>query len=160
MSKFKLKILTLVCVVFVGGLSIKTFANEITPTAITDLVLEGKIAFFDTSRGVFQLPLSANFVPKDIPAAISATIAFEDTIILTDSSRAVVGLVIYDSFGDKIYVDTFVGGGFEYAHSASYFEIGDFVMIKTTKPHVCLGMTLSECRATPQYISETQFSVR
>jgi hypothetical protein len=119
----------------------------------------GDLVIFNASRGFFPLPLSANGIPNDILPTDNPIIALPDTIILSDTSNEARGLVIYRVLDGALFVNTFVGEGNESAHSASYFGAGDFVIVMTAKPDQCASLTLSECRASPDYIDETAFSI-
>lgn len=127
---------------------------------VTDIP-EGNLAFFNASQGFFLLPLSANGVPDDALPAENPTLALPDTIILSDrdSPYGASGLVIYRVDG-TLWVNTFVGGGNESAHSASYFGIGNFIIVTTFNPDQCADLTLSECRQSQYFLKEIPFSIQ
>ncbi|MFA4937362.1 MAG: hypothetical protein WC575_03695 [Patescibacteria group bacterium] len=117
------------------------------------------LTIFNASRGFFLLPLSANGIPDNMPATDNPTIALPDTIILSDTSNEARGLVIYRVLDGALFVNTFVGKSNESAHSASYFGIGDFVMVTTVEPDQCAELTLNECRADVGFLNEKSFSI-
>lgn len=92
--------------------------------------IEGNLVFYNASRGFFLFPLSANGIPDGELPTENPTLALTDTIALSDSSPNASGLVIYRVDG-TLWVNTFVGASNESAHAASYFGIGDFVIVRT-----------------------------
>lgn len=138
--------------------------DEIMPEYATGIfnvadTAEGNLAFYNASRGFFLLPLSTNGIPDNASPIDNLALALTDTIILSDSSGNESGLVIYRADG-TLWVNTFVGGGNESAHSASYFGIGDFVIVITTGKDQCADLTLNECRSSPYFLKETTFSIQ
>jgi hypothetical protein len=121
---------------------------------------EGNLVIYNASKGFFLLPLSANGIPEGMTPTDNPTLALSDTIILSDTSDEAKGLVIYRALDGALFVNTFVGKGNESAHSASYFGVGNFIIVTTAIPDQCAGLTLSECRANPDYIGETAFSIK
>jgi len=120
----------------------------------------GNLAIFSALRWFFPLPLSANGIPDNMPATDNPTIALPDTIILSDTSNEARGLVIYRVLDGALFVNTFVGKGNESAHSASYFGVGDFVIVKTASSDQCAELTLSECRSGQYILKEVPFSIQ
>ncbi len=120
---------------------------------------EGNLAFYNASRGLFLLSLSANGIPEGMLPTDNPTLALPDTIVLSDSSDNASGLVIYRADG-TLWVNTFVGKGNESAHSASYFGVGDFVIVTTASPDQCVDLTLNECRSGQYVVKEIPFSIR
>lgn len=148
---------------FLNPMAVFSFA-EIMPEYSTGVfnvadTAEGNIAFYSASRGLFLLPLSANGIPDDALPADNPTLALPDTIILSDSSSNKSGLIIYRIDG-TLWVNTFVGASNESAHAASYFGIGDFVIVRTASPDQCADLTLNECRSSQYFLKEIPFSIQ
>ncbi len=120
---------------------------------------EGDMVIFNTSRGFFPLPLSANGIPDSASPTEHPTLALADTLALSSDSEEEKGLVIYRQADGVLFVNTFVGDGNESAHSASYFGEGDFVMVMTDKPDECANLNLDECYVRSGFLSEKQFSI-
>lgn len=130
-------------------------------TGVFDVVdtTEGNLAFYNASRGFFLLPPSANGIPDGALPADNPIIALAGTIILSDSSGDASGLVIY-RIDETLWVNTFVGASNESAHAASYFGIGDFVIVMTAGPDQCADLTLNECRQSQYFLKEIPFSIQ
>lgn len=138
--------------------------NEVVPEYATGVFgvadnIEGNLAFYNASRGFFLLPLSANGVSDDMSPTNDLILALPDTIALTDSSEDEKGLVIYRVDG-TLWVNAFVGGGNESAHSASYFGVGEFVIVITDGKDQCADLALNECRQSRYFLKETSFSIQ
>jgi hypothetical protein len=105
---------------------------------------------FDPLTGAHQIIFnaSAGFITAtDRPATTTPpTLALIDTLILSDASQRETGLVIYDEVKEKLLVDTVVGNRKEYAHAASSFGEGRFIILQTLASGACARSTLAECR--------------
>lgn len=121
--------------------------------------IQGNLAFYDASRGFFLLSLSANGIPDGALPTENPALVLPDTIVLSDPASNKSGLLIYRVDG-TLWVNTFVGAGNESAHSADYFGVGDFVIVKTASQDQCADLTLNECRSSQYFLKETPFSIQ
>jgi hypothetical protein len=68
-------------------------------------------------------------------------------------------LVIYNTaMSNNLFMVTAFGDD-KLEIAAENIGEGDFVAVNTTEPDGCTTLTLAECRANPDYIGETAFSV-
>ena len=99
----------------------------------------------------------AKVVRKPVQTVVSVPDVLDAKLLFTAMSAS--NLVIYREEGGNYFIATGVGDDVV-EMPIYFFDSGKYFIINTNESNGCTELTLEECRAHPDYISEITFSIQ